>query len=88
MEVKKVNKPSREELMDKIYELKFAAVDLNLFLDNNPDNKEALMDYNAITEELMKLTDIYEAHFGPMSNFGGSKSQYPFGWVDEPWPWE
>lgn len=83
-----MNKLSREELMDKIYELKFAVVDLNLFLDNNPDNKEALMDYNAFTEELNRLTEIYETQFGPLTNFGGSKSQYPFGWVDEPWPWE
>lgn len=81
-------KLSREEMSDKMYELKFAAIDLNLFLDNNPDNKKALMDYHTITEELKRLTNIYEEQFGPLNNFGGSKSQYPFAWIDEPWPWQ
>lgn len=79
---------SRSELMNKMYELKFALVDLNLFLDNNPENKKALMDYNSLAEELKRTINIYESQFGPLTNFGCSKSQYPFGWVDEPWPWE
>lgn len=79
---------SKKELESKLYEFKFAAIDLNLYLDNHPDNKKALMDYNNITEELKKLTNIYETQFGPLTNFGGSKSQYPFGYIDEPWPWE
>lgn len=83
-----MNKLSKKELMDKLYELKFAVIDLNLFLDNNPDNKKALMDYNTLTSELNELTNIYESQFGPLTNFGGSNSNYPFGWVSEPWPWE
>ena len=77
-----------ENLLLKIQELEFAAVDLNLFLDNHPENKNALADFNVITRELMKLKKIYEQEFGPLANFGCSESEYPWAWVNEPWPWE
>ena len=35
---KSYNDLSKEQLMTKINQLKFASVDLNLFLDTNPDN--------------------------------------------------
>lgn len=77
-----------KDLLRKIQELEFAAVDLNLYLDNHPDNKQAVMDYNNITQELMKCKKIYEAECGPLTNFGYCPSQYPWRWVNEPWPWE
>lgn len=78
----------RKELLNKIRELEFAAVELNLFLDNNPRNKKALADFNAITCELEKLRKIYEKQYGPLANFGMSMSDYPWAWVNDPWPWE
>lgn len=77
-----------EELMRKIKELEFAAVELNLYLDNHPTCQQALADYNMIVQDLMKHTKLYEANFGPLANFGNSPSQYPWRWVEEPWPWE
>lgn len=77
-----------EGLLDKIRELEFAAVDLNLYLDNHPTNQQALMDYNTIAKELMEYKRLYESRYGPLSNFGCAPSQYPWRWVSEPWPWE
>ncbi|HBM75377.1 MAG TPA: spore coat protein CotJB [Clostridiaceae bacterium] len=77
-----------DELLRKIQELEFTAVDLNLFLDNHPTSQPALSDYNTITEELRRLKKIYETNFGPLTNFGFAPSQYPWRWVNEPWPWE
>jgi spore coat protein JB len=85
---KTYNDLSKKELMTKIHQLKFAAIDLNLYLDNFPDNKRALDDYNTVTAKLTSAIDIYEAKYGPQTNFGGSQSKYPWQWVDEPWPWE
>lgn len=79
---------SMEELLKRIQELEFAAVDLNLFLDNNPHHKQALSDYNRFTEQLMELKRIYESKHGPLCNFGSAPSQHPWKWVEEPWPWE
>lgn len=79
---------SREELMNTIHELRFAAIDLNLYLDTHPECKPALMDYNNITKDLKAVTSIYESRYAPLTNFGYSESKYPWAWVDEPWPWE
>lgn len=79
---------SHKDLMKRIKELEFTAVDLNLYLDNHPMCQQALSDYNMVTEELSRLKRMYEMNFGPMTNYGTSPSQYPWRWVDEPWPWE
>ena len=41
-----MRKESRQELMLKIQELSFACVDLNLYLDNHPEDKNAINTYN------------------------------------------
>lgn len=79
---------SNKDLLRKIQELEFAAVDINLYLDNHPENKNALSDYNKACEELKRLRKMYENQFGPLMPFGESPSEYPFKWVNEPWPWE
>lgn len=79
---------SCEELMRRIKELEFTAVDLNLYLDNHPTNQQALANYNTVTQELVRHKRLYEMNFGPLANYGTSPSQYPWRWVNEPWPWE
>lgn len=79
---------SREELMHSIHELRFAAIDLNLFLDTHPECKSAVIDYNNITKDLKAVVSMYEKKYGPLTNFGGSESKYPWAWTEEPWPWE
>lgn len=79
---------SAEEMLRRIQELQFAAVELNLYLDNFPTNKQALSDYNKITEDLNRMKKLYESTRGPITNFGTSPSQYPWRWIEEPWPWE
>lgn len=79
---------NRSELLKKIQEYEFAAVELNLYLDNNPNDKKALYNYNCVCEALRKLKSLYEEKFGPLMNFGFGKSDCPWQWVNEPWPWE
>jgi spore coat protein JB len=78
----------KKDLLRKIQELEFAAVEINLYLDNHPENKNALSDYNKVYQELKELKKIYEKEVGPLMHFGHSPSEYPFKWVNEPWPWE
>ncbi|MDD3225391.1 MAG: spore coat protein CotJB [Clostridium sp.] len=79
---------NRNQLLNKIRQLKFAAVDLNLYLDTHPDNEKALEDYNTISELLTKSISFYETNYGPLINFGSSQSKFPWQWTNEPWPWE
>lgn len=79
---------TRKALMRRIQEVEFAALDLNLYLDTHPENMEALMEYNRYACELEQLKKMYEMKYGPLFNFGFSPSQYPWRWINDPWPWE
>lgn len=76
------------ELMQKLRELEFAAIELNLFLDTHPENQEALRDFNRIACELAEVRQTYEGKFGPTMNFGVSSSKGQWRWIDGPWPWQ
>jgi spore coat protein JB len=78
----------RTQLLLQIMALQFTAVDLNLYLDTHPEDRRALMDYNATVQELSQLKEQYSRRFGPLMNFGSCPSQYPWAWVNDPWPWE
>lgn len=82
------NALSKKDLLRKIQELEFATIDLNLFLDTHPKNIDALKAFNDLSLKTQKLKKIYEAKFGPLTNFGYDQSNSPWAWVDEPWPWE
>lgn len=83
-----MDKMSRKELIRKMQEVGFAAVELNLYLDNNPCDERALRDYNTISCEYMNLKKMYEHMYGPISNFGHINTAYPWTWTEEPWPWQ
>lgn len=78
----------KHELLRKISEVGFYAVDLNLYIDNFPDNAQAVKDYKAIAKALNNLKDIYEKYYGPLKNFGDSEFPGQWNYVNEPWPWE
>lgn len=83
-----MGRSNRRNLLRKIQEVEFACVELNLYLDTHPDNEQALCDFNNFTEELMNLKNMYETKYGPLTNFGGSPSRFPWQWIESPWPWE
>ena len=83
-----MKKESRQELMLKIQELSFACVDLNLYLDNHPEDKNAINTYNKLVTQFVQARCAYENKYGPLTNFGYAPSSYPWQWVNQPWPWD
>ena len=79
---------NRQELMRLLQEYGFYAVELNLFLDNHPNDRRALRDYNKVSEIYANLKKDYEMQYGPLTNFGNSLCQEDFNWINDPWPWE
>jgi spore coat protein JB len=77
-----------KELMNEIRKIQFAAVELNLYLDNFPKCKEAKEDYDKISAKLDKLICEYEMNYGPLTNFGSAFTENPVAWTKMPWPWE
>ena len=78
----------QHEYLDAIRKLQFFAVDLNLYLDNFPNCKEATDDFKLISSKLKKLVWDYEQEYGPLTNFGSACIQNPNAWLNTPWPWE
>lgn len=79
---------SLNKLINSIQKLQFAAVELNLYLDNFPNNKEAKKKYEEISCKLNELINIYETKYGPIRNFGAAYVVDPISWTKQPWPWE
>ena len=78
----------RYDLIKAVMELGFAAVDMNLYLDNNPEDKTAVNTYNSFVSQYAKARCAYEKQYGPLTNFGSAYIQNPDAWINTPWPWE
>ena len=74
--------------LNRLQQVEFALVELQLFLDTHKDDQRALMEYNQYSKQLEMLKKQYELQYGPLLNFGFSPSQYPWRWLEGPWPWE
>jgi spore coat protein JB len=77
----------RDAILLKLMELDFMAVDLALFLDTHPDDKDALNEYNRILREADELREQYERLCGPLYSFR-SINPVTWKWYRDPWPWQ
>ena len=76
---------TRKEMLKKIKCLKFAVIELALYLDTHPDDTKALCLHNKYSKELKEMCDKYQKVYGPLT------IEYPcnkWRWLEEPWPWE
>lgn len=83
-------KPMNEqaELLTYIDALGFACIDLNLYLDVYPNNKEIIDLYNQYNRQKQELMEQYQNKYGPLVLSSNSLNSYPWAWDDKPWPWE
>lgn len=72
----------------KMQEVQFALVELQFYLDMNPEDMRAIQQYNYLSEELDDLKQEYEEKYGPLMQYGFSKSPSKWVWTSTPWPWE
>ncbi len=78
---------NQNDMLRRIMELEFAATDLNLYLDNHPDDREALEMFTKLCAMLKSLEHDYSRRFEPLTA-GESSNQTPFQWVQTAWPWK
>ena len=79
---------TRSELLQCVLESHFACIELNLYLDNHPEDKNSINMYNSLVCQFKQARANYESKYGPLTNFGYAPSQYPWQWVCDPWPWD
>ena len=76
---------TREEMMMKIREYKFAIIELALYLDTHVDDKRAICLHKEYCQRYKDLTEKYQKMYGPLTiTFPCNKWR----WIEEPWPWE
>lgn len=78
-----------EDIKRRLSELQFAAIDLNLFLDTHPCDKEALEMFKKIAKTIESVKMDYVRKYGPLKA-GDSAHDVPFQWAsgEFKWPWE
>ncbi|GAA5415396.1 hypothetical protein Pryu01_00420 [Paraliobacillus ryukyuensis] len=76
------------DLLEQIQAIDFVLVELNLYLDTHPNDAESIQQFNQCSYESRKLKKQFEKQFGPLMHFGYSYSNYPWDWIDVPWPWQ
>ena len=78
----------KEELLYNILMYKFALTELNLYLDNYPNNTQMISLYNQYLTEEKKLCNQYEKNYGPLTTDSENIENNNWKWIKSPWPWE
>ena len=78
---------NRDELLKKLSIVDFMLLDLGLYLNINPDCKNALALHNQATKDSETLRKQYEENFGPLRNCTPN-AEDNWQWTKSPWPWE
>ena len=79
----------REELLNKLSELDFIAVDLALFLNTHPDHSDAIQTYNQVITAADAVRTKYEDAYGPLCSFRSyAADTQNWQWKNDPWPWQ
>ena len=76
------------ELLTYVDMFTFAMIELNLYLDVYPDDKEALRLFNEYRMQTEEYTKKYESKYGPLLLTSNSLNSFPWAWNNAPWPWE
>lgn len=80
---------NRDELLKKLSELDFIAVDLALFLNTHPENSEAIQAYNQVITAADAVRMKYEEAYGPLCSFRSyAANTNHWEWNNDPWPWQ
>ena len=85
-EIKPMN--DQAKMLTKLDSLGFAMVDLNLYLDVYPNDKEKINLYNQYRREKENLLKEYENKYGPITTTSDSLNSFPWAWNNMPWPWD
>lgn len=78
----------RDALLSKLAALDFMAVDLSLYLNTHPSEKNVVEKYNSVIKEADMIRAEYERNFGPICSFRSAAPNNKWAWIDNPWPWE
>ncbi|MGN1324634.1 MAG: spore coat protein CotJB [Bacilli bacterium] len=78
----------RETLLNKVRQYRFAMIDLNLYLDNYPDDENVVKIFNNYRNLEKQASMEYESKYGPLTIDDAPSNVNTWIWDNSPWPWE
>ena len=78
---------SRQEMLKKVQEADFFALELQLYLNTHPNCERALSLYEETVKKAKLLRKEYEENFGPLTATS-TPGKAPWQWSKNPWTWE
>ena len=81
------NQAERAKLLHLIDAASFAVVELSLFLDTHPDDREAMKNFAHYKELRENALRTYADSYGPLTIDTAKPADHWY-WSTEPWPWE
>lgn len=77
----------RNDLKLEIQRYRFAAHDMQLFLDTHPNDEKAFALFVSLTKKAKELKKEYVKKYGPLTVSDTAESDC-YDWICNPWPWE
>lgn len=77
----------REDMLMQLQELKFALIELGLYLDLNDNDRSAIKLFNEYQKKEKELCKMFESKYGPLT-FDSMEYKNTWTWDNGPWPWE
>lgn len=77
----------RERLLNWINIVSFSLIDISLFLDTHPCDKEALEHFEHFSDLRKQAMKEYSENYGPLT-LDNVTNYKKWDWALQPWPWE
>lgn len=74
----------KKQLLARLSSIGFVLVELRLFLDTHPHDKQGLEMFEKYNKRYTALKAEYEANFGPLT----ITDKNTHDWICDPWPWD
>lgn len=78
----------QEEALLNLNQMQFAMHELNLYLDNFPNDRDMMNQFVMFRNTYNRLLADYENRYGAITINSPSLNNVPFGWVEQNWPWD
>ena len=78
----------QEQTLFNLDQIQFAMHELNLYLDNYPNDRDMFNQFVMLRNSYNKLLMEYENKYDAINVNSISLNNVPFGWVEQTWPWD
>lgn len=78
----------KESLLINLGQMHFAMHELNLYLDNFPNDNNMINKFNEFRGAYQKLLDEYQSKYGPIEITSPYMKNSPFAWSNDKFPWD